>query len=701
MDANAHPSSPSPDDAPLVERIGPYTIRSRIGEGGFGQVYLAEQAKPVRRLVALKVLKSGNDSPRVVARFQAEQQALALMDHPNVAHVYTTGVTEHGRPYFAMEYIDGPSIIEFCNGARLTIEDRIALFIAVCDGIQHAHARGIIHRDIKPTNIVISLGATPTPKIIDFGIAKAMDGLDSDDASLPEQTQTGRLVGTPTYASPEQILGSGDSVDLRTDVYSLGVVLTELLAGALPLDLRGLHGAMLTQTATYADPTLPSDLPATMPLERANAVAAERRTTVAALERKLRGDLDGIVRKALEKEPSDRYASAIELSADLVRALHHQPIRARPAGRLYRAQKLLRRRGRVIALSALTGCVVLAASAFAVVRTLEAARARSDSYLALKQRADAQSATVDMLELLVGLLRDEYTESAPGTRRMDLKTRLEQISARSSALAIDPHLEADLRLHLGRAFLSLREFDRAEAEASRCADLASPTSAQDPLPTLRAQLLMAAIAREAGDLQRSRSTLEELHLGLERVHESSDSSSAKSIEVASLHAKHALEVGLTSLASGENERALADFNESIDRSPPRSIGHIALVNAARAGKIDGLLALQRAREAELLAHELLTAQTSTLPAGHRWIAATRSALGEALYLQGRADAAEPLVASAHSILSTALSAESSLVRASRRRMDELAMRLGRAVRTAPDVPETVPEVRAADIAKPN
>jgi tetratricopeptide (TPR) repeat protein len=212
---------------------------------------------------------------------------------------------------------------------------------------------------------------------------------------------------------------------------------------------------------------------------------------------------------------------------------------------------------------------------------------------------------------------------------------------------------------------------------------------------------MAAIAREAGDLQRSRSTLEELHLGLERVHESSDSSSAESIEVASLHAKHALEVGLTSLASGENERALADFNESIDRSPPRSIGHIALVNAARAGKIDGLLALQRAREAELLAHELLTAQTSTLPAGHRWIAATRSALGEALYLQGRADAAEPLVASAHSILSTALSAESSLVRASRRRMDELAMRLGRAVRTAPDVPETVPEVRAADIAKPN
>jgi len=691
--APTHPEAPTQGDAVEHPRtIGPYAVRSLIGEGGFGYVYLAEQSKPVRRLVAVKVLKPGIDSPRVIARFQAEQQALALMEHPNVAHVYDAGVTESGRPYFVMEYIDGPSIVDYCNRARMTVADRIRMFIAVCDGVQHAHARGIVHRDIKPKNIVVSTVSMPTPKVIDFGVAKAID----EAIDMPDITQLGHLVGTATYASPEQLMGVVDGIDARTDVYSLGVVLTELLSGGLPLDLRGLRGALLTVTAMHADPMLPSALPDTMPPERRKSVAADRGTTPDALRRMLRGDIDSIVRKALEKEPADRYASAAELSADLVRALHHQPIRARPAGLRYRAMKFARRRTQALVAGAVAGVLLLGAGAYAIVRGIDASRARGESYAALKERADAQEAAVDMLELLVGLLRDEQSEGAPGTRRMDLRTRLEQISSGGSQLTLAPKLEADLRLHLGRAFLSLRDFKRAEAESARCIELAALDAVADPLIDVRGRLLLAAIQRESGDLGRSRETLQALEDRVQFLEDSARERSYDTIELASLHAKLALEHGLTDLAFGEADKSVADFNESINRSPPRSIGHVATVNAARTGKIDALLALGRARDAELLAHELLAAQTEALPAGHRWINATRSALGEALYLQGRTAEAEPLIASSHALLSASLSAESSLVRASGRRVDELARRLGRAVQTSPDIPAMTPERRSAD-----
>ena len=653
-------------------------------------MYLAEQSKPVRRLVALKVLKPGIDSPRVVARFQAEQQALALMEHPNVARVYGTGTTASGRPYFAMEYIDGPSIIEHCNRLHMTLEDRIRMFIAVCDGVQHAHARGIVHRDIKPRNIVVSTRNEPTPKVIDFGIAKALDEADMPSIDTADMTQTGNLVGTVNYASPEQIVGMSDAIDARSDVYSLGVVLAELLAGTTPIDLRGLHGALLAQTVMYIDPVLPSDLPDTMPPERARAVAEERGTSVDGLKRALRGDLDSIVRKALEKEPSERYLSAIELSADLVRALHHQPIRARHAGRAYRLRKFLRRRMRAIAITAAVSVVVLSAATWGIVRSFDATAARAESDAAMRQRADAQAATVDMLELLVGLLRDEYADSAPGTRRMDMKTRLEQISARGAELAISPDLEADLRLHLGRAFLGLRDYARAESEARRCVDLSSMRDAEDPLEAFRGALLLAAVSREAGDARTSLTTLAELGSGLDALAEAVQSRGTDSTETESLRAKHAFERGLTLIALHKPEEAMAALNDALLRSPPGSIGHVALTNGARTAKIDALLMLGRVREAELLAHELIAAQTSVLPAGHRWIAATRSALGEALYRQGRAPEAEPIVAASHAVLSAQLSPDSALLRASNRRMDELAAILGRAVQIAPSVPANMP-----------
>ena len=266
-----------------------------------------------------------------------------------------------------------------------------------------------------------------------------------------------------------------------------------------------------------------------------------------------------------------------------------------------------------------------------------------------------------MLELLVGLLRDEFTEAAPGTRRMDLKTRLQQISAGGSNLAIDERLEADLRLHLGRAFLSLRDFVRAENEATRCVDLASHEGLDDPLLVFRGALLLAAIERESGDFVRSRATLAELHNRILLLEATAGRRKLDSIEVASLHAEHALETGLTALALGEADQAVASLNESIDRSPARSVGHIAIVNAARTAKIDALLALGRPRDAELLAHELLATLVSS-----------------------------------DAMLSAALSSESELVRASRRRLDELTRRLGRPVRDTRELPPLTAERRAVD-----
>jgi tRNA A-37 threonylcarbamoyl transferase component Bud32 len=325
-------------------RIGRYEILEVLGEGGMGVVYLAEQHEPVRRRVALKVIKPGMDSRRVIARFEAEQQALAMMEHPHVARVYDGGLTASGRPYFVMEYVAGVPVTEFCDEHKLTVDERLDLFLRVCDAVQHAHQKGIIHRDLKPSNILVVMQDNQAvPKVIDFGVARALT------RSLTEQTltsQPGQIIGTPEYMSPEQANIGNLDIDIRSDVYSLGVILYKLLTGFLPFETHLFRAGgidAVRKVLSEHDPKTPS---ARLNLSDSNesAVAAEcRRTDVRTLKRRLSGDLDWITLKAIEKDRVRRYATVDALVTDLRRYLAHEPVSAAPPGVLYRARKLLRR----------------------------------------------------------------------------------------------------------------------------------------------------------------------------------------------------------------------------------------------------------------------------------------------------------------------------------------------------------------------
>src|SRR4051794_14514020 len=314
--------------------FGRYHILRLLGEGGMGTVYLAEQREPIRRFVALKVIKLGMDTGQVLARFANERQALAMMDHPNIARIIDAGATSKGRPYFVMEYIQGVPITQYCDEKRKTIGQRLEMFLAVCHAVQHAHQQGVIHRDLKPSNVlVMEQNGTPVPKVIDFGIAKATDQWAVENTLL---TQFGQMVGTPEYASPEQAEVTTGAVDETSDVYSLGVVFYELLIGTVPFDGASMRHAGLSEMLRIIReeeaPALSRKLTATG--AAAAGIAAHRQTDPASLRRQVGGDLNRITMKALEKPRERRYASVTEFAADIQRYMEHRPVFASPPGRL-------------------------------------------------------------------------------------------------------------------------------------------------------------------------------------------------------------------------------------------------------------------------------------------------------------------------------------------------------------------------------
>jgi tetratricopeptide (TPR) repeat protein len=395
--------------------IGRYKLREKIGEGGCGVVYMAEQKEPVRRMVALKVIKLGMDTESVIARFEAERQALALMDHPNIAKVLDAGASDNGRPFFVMELVRGVKITDYCDQNQLLTRERLELFILVCQAIQHAHQKGVIHRDIKPSNILITVNdGVPVPKVIDFGIAKATQGRLTDRTLF---TAFQQFIGTPAYMSPEQAVMTSLDVDTRSDIYSLGVLLYELLTGHTPFDTQELMEAGLDEmrrTIREKEPDRPSTRLSRMPDADLTTVANRRQTNAPKLIHALRGDLDWIVMKALEKDRSRRYETANGLARDVERYMENQPVVARPPSKLYLFQKLMHRNKLAFAAA---GAVALALFLGVVVSAWQASRAiraeREQSQLRKEAEAESKEARREAkrAEAAETLAKERLTES--------------------------------------------------------------------------------------------------------------------------------------------------------------------------------------------------------------------------------------------------------------------------------------------------
>jgi serine/threonine protein kinase len=371
------------------DRIGRYKLLQLIGEGGCGLVYMAEQEEPVRRRVALKVIKLGMDTKSVIARFEAERQALALMDHPNIAKILDGGVTETGRPFFVMDLVQGLPITQFCDEAKLPTRERLALFLEVCSAIQHAHQKGVIHRDIKPSNILVTLrpDGSGLPKVIDFGIAKATQQPLTDKTLF---TQFQQLIGTPAYMSPEQATLSGFDIDTRSDIYSLGVLLYELLTSKTPFDSKELLQAGLDElgrTVREKEPPRPSNRVSTLPGDELTTTAKRRGVDAARLASILRGDLDWIVMKCLEKDRARRYETCTGLARDIERHLHNEPVTACPPSRLYRFQKTAQRNKLALGAAAAVALALVIGFVISMVMFLKEKAARERTEAAEKKQA--------------------------------------------------------------------------------------------------------------------------------------------------------------------------------------------------------------------------------------------------------------------------------------------------------------------------
>jgi serine/threonine protein kinase/tetratricopeptide (TPR) repeat protein len=432
--------------------IGRYKLLAQIGEGGCGVVYLAEQKEPVRRRVALKIIKPGMDTKSVIARFEAERQTLALMDHPNIAKVFDAGATDSGRPFFVMELVQGVKITEYCDENALTTEERLQLFVQVCHAVQHAHQKGIIHRDIKPSNILVTktLEGVALPVVIDFGIAKATTNQPLTDKTV--FTAFEMLIGTPAYMSPEQAALSKIDVDTRTDIYSLGVLLYELLTGKTPFDAGDLLKVGLDEVRRVIreqEPSRPSTRLSKMTQADLTSVAERRKSEAPKLIRVVCGDLDWIAMKALEKDPTRRYETANGLALDVQRYLANDVISARPPSRLYRFRKLVSRNK--LLFSAIGAISILLVTSLVLV-TASLRQARTEA-------AKSQQTT----QFLEDMLREVGPSVAPGKNTEMLKGILDKAAERAGTeLSNQPAVEAELRGIMGGAYQDLGEYDEAE-----------------------------------------------------------------------------------------------------------------------------------------------------------------------------------------------------------------------------------------------
>jgi len=483
--ASAGPlSSESPSDtaslfaAQVGTRIDRYKLLGVLGEGGMGVVYLAEQEHPIKRHAALKVIKPGMDSQRVIARFEAERQALALLDHPNIAHVLDAGTTEQGRPYFVMEYVEGLPITEYCDQNKLSVEERLRLFVQVCQAVHHAHQKGFIHRDIKPSNILVTVqDGQAVPKIIDFGVARA---LSSAAGGLTEETlftQQGQLVGTPEYMSPEQIDLAHEAADTRSDIYSLGVLLYVLLTGVMPFDPKTFReGGIdhIRQVIREHDPKTPSTRLASLG-EKAGEVALNRRTDIRTLARNLHKELEWIPLKAMRKERQQRYQSAAELAQDIRNYLDGVPLIAGPPSRSYRIKKFVKRNRTLVSAAVIVGLTIAIGS---IVSLTMYVRAQVQA-----QRSEAVSSFLNDSVLLA------LDPRRPQGGEVSVRSVLDAVSdAMEGRFRSAPLIEAQIRHRLGATYRRIGAEDVGATHLQRALDIRRQQLGNNDLLTVESML---------------------------------------------------------------------------------------------------------------------------------------------------------------------------------------------------------------------
>ncbi len=494
----------------IGSRVGPYRLMELLGEGGMGEVYLAEQVEPVRRFVALKIIKLGMDSKQVIGRFETERQTLAMMEHPNIATVLDTGLSPEGRPYFAMEYVKGVPVTEYCDRHRLPMKERLIIFLAICEAVQHAHQKGIIHRDIKPSNVLVTIiDNRPVPKVIDFGVAKAT----ARELTMRTLfTEHGQLVGTPEYMSPEQAEMTDRSVDTRTDIYSLGVLLYELIVGTLPFDSRTLREAGLSEIQRIlreVDPPRPSTRLSTLDAPRTSELARDRATVLPQLRRQIEGDLDWITMRAMEKDRIRRYASASELAEDIRRHLRDEPVLASPPGRRYRIGKFMRRHRTGVVASALVTLALLAGIAGTAWQAIRARHAEDQA------RASEHSA-LEVNRFLLETLRQADPNENPRDHEMLVSEALDRASQNlQHAYGEQPRIEAAVRLAVGTSYRHLARYEESEEHLRRALELYAKLGNELPA-TLRARQALGNTLRDEGKVEESRALFEQCLADLHR-----------------------------------------------------------------------------------------------------------------------------------------------------------------------------------------